>query len=72
MEKSSLAIQGNIDTGTEPSELPSSVGEGAQSEKGGHIKCATANRAVACPRVEDDVTVQQALRNAESLVIDNL
>jgi hypothetical protein len=70
MEKSSV-IHGNIDTGTKPSELPSSVGEGAQSEKGGEIKCATADRAVACPRVEDDVTVQQARRNTGSLVIEN-
>ena len=63
---------GNTDTGAEPSELTSSVGEGAQSEKARQINCATADRAVAFTCVEDDVTVQQARRNTCSLVIENL
>src|SRR5688572_14011121 len=64
--------RGNIDTGAEPSELTSSVGEGAESEKGRQINCAAADRAVAFTCVEDDVTVQQARRNTGSLVIENL
>jgi len=71
MEESSFAIQGNIDAGAEPSELPCSVGEGAESEKSSRIKCATADSAVACPGVENDVTVQQAHWSTERLVIEN-
>src|ERR1035437_3454539 len=63
VEKSCVHIKRDIDTGTEPGELPGPVREGAQSEMGRPIKCATADRPVAAPDDEDDVTVQHALRN---------
>jgi hypothetical protein len=54
----------DIDTRMEPGELPGPVRERAQPESGREIQCATADRPVSVPCVEDDVTVQQALRRA--------
>ena len=45
------------DTGLEPGQLPDPVRERAQSGTSRSIECATANRPVAGPDVEDCVTV---------------
>jgi hypothetical protein len=62
----------DIDARLEPGELPCPVRESAQSETGRQIECAPADRSVAIPRVEDDITVQQARRNSSRLVIKDL
>jgi hypothetical protein len=50
----------DIHTGFEPREVPRSVRERAHSEIGSSIERATADRPIAGPDEEDDVTVQIA------------
>src|SRR6476620_2628882 len=60
----------DINTGSEPSQLPRPVRQRAESKPGRKIKCATADRPVPAPFVEDNVTVQHARRNARRLVVE--
>ena len=62
----------NVNTGSEPGQKPRPVRQRAKSKPGRIIKCATADRPVPAPCVEDDVTVQHARRNARHLVVENL
>src|SRR5262249_39205195 len=54
----------DIDTGFEPGELSESIRERTHSVKS-RIECATADRPVAKPSIEDDVTVQIKSRRVD-------
>ncbi len=60
-----------MNTGSEPGQLPRPVRQRAESKPGRKIKCATADRPVPAPCIEDDVTVQHARRNAHRLVVED-
>src|SRR5215472_18569631 len=62
----------DIDTGFEPGELSGPIRKRTHSVKG-RIECATADRPVAKPGIEDDVTVQiKTRRDTRRLVIEDL
>jgi hypothetical protein len=61
-----------INSGVKPAKVPSTVREGSQRQVCHQIECATANRPVAAPGVEDDVAVQQSRRRNQGLKIKDL
>ena len=71
-EEHALVVELRVDASLEPGELPGPVRERAQPETRGEVERATPDRSVSVPRVEDDVAVQQACRNARRLAIEDL
>ena len=65
----SAAQTGNVDFSSEAGESPQAVRERTQSEPCGQIECATADRPVTVPCIEDDVTVEQARWDTKLLVV---
>ena len=68
------ASRRHVDTRMETGKRPHPIREGAESEIGRQIECATADRPVASRDIQDDITIEHGrrdIRNASRLVVED-